>query len=53
MKNKIRNFYEEHKDDINTALAATGASAGLLVITYLTITPFMIWWKKLGLYDKQ
>ena len=52
MKNKIRNFYEGHKDDINSALVGAGASAGLLTITYLTITPFMIWWKKLGLYNK-
>ncbi len=53
MKEKIKKFYEEHEDEVKTA----GVWGAILLIgtpiTYLIITPFLILWKKLGLYDNK
>lgn len=47
MMQKITNWFEEHE-----IIGAVTASAGTVVLFYACLTPFMILWKKLGLYNK-
>ena len=52
LKQKLRNFYENNEDEIKAVTVWSIVIPTALVMTYLVITPFMVWWKKLGLYNK-
>lgn len=49
MLEKIKNWYEEHDEEI----CAGGIYVGATCFIYLITTGFMVWWKKLGLYDNK
>ena len=47
MREKLKAFYEEHED----LCAAIGGTVTGMVIGFVVITPMMLIWKKMGLYN--
>lgn len=48
MKQKIMDWYEEHEEGVKVIGMMTVGT----VLTYAVITPFMVLWNKLGLFDQ-
>ena len=52
MLQRLKTFYEEYESEIKEGAISMGCMALGVTAGYLILTPFMIIWKKLGLYEK-